>query len=305
MQSRIAAAVVAFVVSLAPSLASAQPRPKAGDSQEPIPRELALALLNLSSNMSGAGGDILVGRAPDDVPPELLPPGVQVLGSTTQYDNLVIVLAAQEKPDSAIAVYEAHLLKSGWTKPQPMPSRTMRGFVTADAGQQSYEQPDIVCHGDANAMLVASYRRMSGSLLKVTYNRGGRYSLCRMRSDATTYRSPLDEAPVPILRAPVGAMMNEGGGISASSQMSFSLSTRLSTRLKVADVVTHYDKQMRDQGWTSISDGAMAFIAAHSYRKNDDQGRTWSGVLFSVMLPDSSQQSVTLQLTRTQAPVAK
>jgi hypothetical protein len=73
----------------------------------------------------------------------------------------------------------------------------------------------------------------------------------------------------------------------------------------VAEVVGHYDKQMREQGWTSITDGALAFIAAHTYRKKDEQGRTWSGTLFSVMLPDTTQQSVLLQLTRTQAAVAK
>jgi hypothetical protein len=283
----------------------AQARGRPTDSQEPIPRELALALLNLGPGMAGGGGEILVGKAPDDTPPELIPPGSQILGSTTQFENMVIVITAPQPPDSALSAYEANLLRSGWTKP-PTPARPpLRGFVPADAGQTGYDQPDIVCRGDSFVMFAASYRRTSGSLVKITYNRGSRYSMCRMRQDVTTYRSPYDEAPVPILRAPVGAIANEGGGMSASSQGAFSLSTRLSTRLSVAEVVGHYDKQMREQGWTSITDGALAFIAAHTYRKKDEQGRTWSGTLFSVMLPDTTQQSVLLQLTRTQAAVAK
>jgi hypothetical protein len=93
--------------------------------------------------------------------------------------------------------------------------------------------------------------------------------------------------------------------MSASGNNTFTLSTRLSTRLKPGEVVVHYDKQMREQGWTSIGDGSVEFLAAHTYRKNDEQGRTWTGMLFSVTLPDSSQQDVTLKLTRSQASGAK
>ena len=86
----------------------------------------------------------------------------------------------------------------------------------------------------------------------------------------------------------------------SASGNAFSLSTRLSTRLKPGEVVAHYDKQMREQGWTSVGDGSIEFLAAHTYRKNDDQGRTWTGMLFSVTAADSSQQDVTLKLSRSQ-----
>ena len=305
MRSRTRYSLAGLALILAAATATAQVRGKAADSQESIPRELALALLNLGPGMAGGGGDILVGRAPDDTPPELIPPGYQVLGSSTQFENMVVVLAATQPPDSAISAYEAQLLKAGWAKPPAPPRPQLRGFVPAGAGQGGYDQPDIVCRGDSFVMYSASYRRTTGSLVKITYNRGSRYSMCRTRQDVTTYRSPYDEAPVPVLRAPVGAVQTGGSDMSASSSNGFSFSTRLSTRLTVADVVTHYDKQMREQGWTSIGDGALAFVAAHTYRKNDDQGRAWSGTLFSVMLPDSLLQSVTLQLTRAQAAVAK
>jgi hypothetical protein len=305
MRSKFGCSLAQLVFFLTPVLVSAQPRGKAADSQEPIPRELALALLNLGPGIAGGGADILVGRAPDDAPPDLIPPGSQVLGSTTQFENMVIVFAAPQPPDSAISTYEAHLLRAGWMKPPTPPRPALRGFVPADAGLGSYDQPDIVCRGDSFVMFAASYRRTPGSLVKVTYNRGSRYSMCRMRQDVTTYRSPFDEAPVPVLRAPFGSITNDAGGMNATGPTSLSFSTRLSTRLKVPEVVAHYDKQMRDQGWTSIADGALQFLAAHTYRKNDDQGRPWAGTLFSVTLPDSLQQSVTLQLTRIQAAVAK
>ena len=185
MRSRFGRLVAGLVLCLAPPMLSAQQVPKAPDSQDNIPRELVLALLNLGPGMAGGGGTILVGRAPDDTPPELIPPGSQVLGSTTQFENVVVVLTASQPPDSAASAFEAHLVRAGWTKPPAPPRPPLRGFVSADAGQMGYEQPDIVCRGDSFVMFSASYRRTGGSLLKVTYNRGSRYSMCRARQDAT------------------------------------------------------------------------------------------------------------------------
>ena len=301
MHSTINRSLAGIMLFLTPALALTQPPARPVDSQEPIPRELALALLNLGPVMGGSA-DIRVGKAPDDVPAELLEPGLQVLGSTTQFESSVIVLASPQQPDSAVTRYEAHLLAAGWTKPPSPQVRPMRGFVSADVGQVSFDRPDVVCKGEEFVTFAGSYRRNGGSLVKVTYNRGTRYSMCKARQDVngSGYRSPYDEAPVPLLRAPFGAMSNEPGGMSSSGN-SFSLSTRLTTRLKPGEVVAHYDKQMREQGWASIGDGALEFLAAHTYRKTDDQGRPWTGMLFSITLPDSSRQEVTLNLTRSQA----
>jgi|SRR5215207_6405270 len=292
---RRSAALVAAL--LAPTMTSAQPSSRPPESQEPIPRELALALLNLTP--APGGGDIQVGKAPENVPPELLPPGLQILGSTTQFENATIVLAAPQQPDSAIAAIEAHLLKAGWTKP-PVPVRQpQRGFVSADIGQYNYMPPDMLCRGDDFVMMSGSYRRSGGSVVKLAYNRGQQYSACKQREQTTTYRSPYDEAPMPILRAPQGSMPvpNRGGGMS-SSGISITTGTRLKTALKPVELVAHYDKQMRDQGWAAIADGATDMVAARSYRKNDDKGATWTAVLISTRTPDAADQDVSLRLDR-------
>src|SRR4051812_5779880 len=100
MHSTISRSLAVIMVSLTPELVPAQPPARPVDSQEPIPRELALALLNLGPGMGG-GADIRVGKAPDDIPLELLSPGLQVLGSTTQFESSVIVLVSPQQPDSA------------------------------------------------------------------------------------------------------------------------------------------------------------------------------------------------------------
>ena len=114
---RRSVALVAVMLAPAGSLAQSSARPP--ESEEAIPRELVLALLNITPGPGGA--EIRVGKAPEDVPPELIPPGLQILGSTTYFENVVIVLVATQQPDSAISAFEAHLLKAGWTKP-PIPT---------------------------------------------------------------------------------------------------------------------------------------------------------------------------------------
>jgi len=303
MHPTISRSLAVIILSVTPAVTVAQSAAKPPESQEPIPRELVLALLNLGPGMGGA--DIRVGKAPDDIPSDLLPPGLEILGSTTQFESSVIVLAAREQPDSAVSRYEAHLLGAGWTKPPAPQSRPMRGFVSADVGQVTYDRPDMACRGEEFVTYSATYRRNGGSLVKVTYSRGNRYSMCKARQDVTTYKSPYDEAPVPLLRAPLGSITNDGSGMSASSNDSFSLSTRLTTRLAAGELVDHYDKQMREQGWASIGDGSLKIVAARTYRKKDDQGRPWIGTLFSIAIPDSSQQDVTLKIARSQASAAK
>jgi len=301
----ISQSLVVFMLSLTATAIGAQTPAKPPDSQEPIPRELALVLLNLGPGMGGA--DILVGKAPDDTPRDLLPSGLQILGSTTQFESSVIVLAAQEQPDSAVSRYEAHLLASGWTRPPSTSPQAapVRGFVAADAGQATYDRPDMACRGDEFVTYSGTYRRNGGSLVKVTYNRGTRYSVCKARQDVTGYQSAYEAAPVPILRAPLGSMMPDGSGTSSSANNSFALSTRLTTRLKPVEIVNHYDKQLREQGWSSVADGSFQLMAARTYRKNDDQGKAWIGLLLSIALPDTSQQDVWFKLTRSQASGVK
>jgi hypothetical protein len=285
-----------------PVLAGAQSGSKPADLQEPIPRELAIALLSYSPGM--APNDIRVGKAPDDIPPELVPPGFQVLGSMTQFENSVIVFAAPQPPDSAIAVFQTGLLGMGWTRPAIPQNRARNGFVPAQDFGGNYDRPDIVCHGDAFASFTSAYRRSGGSIVKVSYNRGARFSACKAPPDANQYRSPFDDAPMPLLRAPEGSMITSGSSsVGGGSSMSggagqVTIGTRLSTRLKAGEVVAHYDKQMIAAGWASLSDGAADNVAVHNYRKKDEKDRVWTATLLSMVVPDGTDQDVSLRLTR-------
>ena len=287
---------LAVTLLAAPVVVAAQPGPKAGDPQDMIPRELAIALLSYSPGM--APTDIRVGKAPDDIPPELVPPGLQVLGSMTQFENSVIVLAAPQTPDSAVALLEAALLGSGWTKPPVPQSRPRTGFVPANDFSGGYDPPQIVCHGDAFASFSSAYRRSGGSIVKISYNRGSRFSACKTQPDVNVTRSSVDEPPIPMLRAPEGSMMSGGGGMMGFGNGNTMISTQLSTKLKPAEVVAHYDKQMIAAGWTSLSAGAADNVAVHNYRKTDDKAHVWTAILLSIIGPDEKAQDVSLRLSR-------
>lgn len=158
------------------------------------------------------------------------------------------------------------------------------------------DRPDIVCRGDEFATFTGTYRRSGGSIVKVSYNRGARFSACKAQPDM--YRSPYEDAPTPTLRAPEGSMSTQGGSMMSSGPNSITIGTRLSTRLKPTEVVAHYDRQMVEAGWTSISEGAADVLAVHSYRKKDEKDRVWTATLFSLAIPDGRDQDVSLRLSR-------
>ena len=287
---------LAITLLATPAVAGAQAGPRPAEAQEMIPRELAIALLSNSPGMTA--NDLRVGKAPDDVPPELVPPGLQVLGSMTQFENSIIVFAAPQPPDSAIALIEAALLGSGWTRPPAQQVRPRNGFVAANDFFSSYDRPQMVCHGDAFATFTSAYRRSGGSILKVSYNRGARFSACKAQPDPSTYRSPFDDAPMPTLRAPEGSMTSPTNNGMSGSSNGVTVSTQLSTKLKPAEVVAHYDKQMIAAGWTSLSDGAADNVAVHNYRKKDEKDRAWTATLLSMVVPEGTEQAVSLRLSR-------
>ena len=286
---------VVLTLALVPTLTLAQRPSSVTESQDAIPRELALALLSFGPGV--APNNLVVGKAPEDVPPELLPPGAEIIGSLTLFEQKIIVLGVKESPDSSIGSMQARLVDAGWKEPPPAPDMNRAGFVPADAFASAGPRPNVVCRDNEVVTLTATYRRTGGSVLKVSYSKGQRYNACNVRREP--YRSPYEGAPVPTLRAPAGSM-SQGNGMGSSSEGDLQLTTKLATRLKPAEVVAHYDKQLIAAGWTSLTEGSADIVAVHTYRKSDDTGRVWTATLVSQTIPDAPEQAVSLRLNRKQ-----
>ena len=283
------------LISAVPGSTTAQGVAERRDQPEMIPRDLVVALLSFGQP---GNVDIRVGKVPEDVPPELIPPGAQLLGSMTQFETVVIVLAVPEAPDSAIGTMASRLLAGGWVRPPAQPRPPMqRGFVSADFASSGPDgAPSYLCRGDSTVNLMSIYRMAGGSLLRVNYSRSSRNPICRQRQDERAFRPPYDDAPIPTLRAPVGSMMS-GSGMSSANE-GFTMHARLSTRQKPAELVAHFDTQMKAAGWTALSDGAVEFMAARRYEKKDERGRTWYGTLYAIAGPQAMQHDVALHLAR-------
>ena len=126
MHRTISRSLAVIMLSVTPAVAVAQSATKPPAAQGPIPLELALALLDLGPSMGAA--DIWVGKAPDFVPSDLLPTGLERLGSTIQYESSVIVLATRDQPDSA-----AHGGRGEGSRPEGVPRRRWRSGKTRAA----------------------------------------------------------------------------------------------------------------------------------------------------------------------------
>jgi hypothetical protein len=274
----------------------AQPSASAQSAQsgpELIPRELALALITYGP--VGGGGDLRVGRAPDGLPPELIPAGAQVLGSISQFDNSIVVLTLPVPPDSASDLAAASMLAAGWTRPPTSPMIQRGGFVDAQAMVGPSMSSGTLCKGEAFVNLAASYRRSGGSILKVMHTAGARYSPCR---PPESRMGMMSEIPVPTLYSPEGALTNGGGGVSRSGDDHAEMSTRLSSRMKPSEITRHYATQLLKDGWTPVAEGDTEFFAGQMFRKADDKGRVWHATLITVARPDRSDRDVSLRLSR-------
>ena len=298
MSNRVLTSLTAALVLLAiPVVRSAgqQSPPVQQPTPDLIPRDLVMALISYGPGMSG--GDLRVGRAPDNIPPELIPPGAEVLGGMTQFENSVTILALPAPPDSASDILTAHLKAAGWAQPASVASAPVPrgGFVDSQGGMSSGMPNGVLCKGDAFVNVFTSYRRSGGSVVKLMYNSTARYSPCRPPEARMT--SPFGDAPVPTLYSPEGALTTGGRGMSHSEDQ-VEMTTRLSTRMKAVEITKHYAAQMLKEGWTPLAAGDSEFFAGQMFRKVDDKGRTWHATLLTVARPDRSDRDISLRVSR-------
>jgi hypothetical protein len=288
----------ARTLTIALALAGALARPLLAQTgaQDPVPRELVVALLDYGPGAQNL--DLRVGRAPDGLPAELIPAGARIVGSVNRFEGTLTVVVVPTHPDSALIGLGNRLVGAGWQRPQPFmprPAGTGGGFVVGASGSGSPDFPDMYCRGRDYAALFASYRRAGETLVKINYTPNAMSSPCRRDETGRVYRGMMDDAPVPTLYAPDGARSTGGGRSSGSDGVH--LTTHLITSLDATKLAAHYGTQMIAAGWTLVNEGAGDWFAARLFRK-EDKGVAWYGGLIVTARPDGYDRDVVLQLTR-------
>ncbi|MGH7466011.1 MAG: hypothetical protein ACREK1_12595, partial [Longimicrobiales bacterium] len=123
---RVCCATLSLAVAAPGTLLSAQETPGRPDAD--VPGEFARVLLDLRS-----GGELLIGRMPDDVPgAAALAAGARVVGSVVYRDQSRTALAVPEHVAAAREEFDARLRTAGWTEREGA-GRQERGFLPAYA----------------------------------------------------------------------------------------------------------------------------------------------------------------------------
>jgi len=253
--------------------------PVRAQSNEQIPKELALALMPVGA---AEGGEIIVGQMPMDLTGLLtLPAGAHVLGSfvSTAYAQSVLTLPV--RTDSALAIVRKSLVEHGFTTRSAI-TPTMGGLQFGPPGGVF---PNSFCKsGDPTSLTItAQFYGPSTTLVHVMRNVNA--GLCDQpnRADAVRPQSMQDYplATLPPLWSPGDYRISNVRCRRPNTMGDQSQNQPLLTDLSPTEVIAYYGKQLDSAGWKSTSSDT------------DRITKTWSK-----QIGTRGTQEVTLTVTR-------
>lgn len=280
--------VLLLVVASAamPELAAQQ------QTSDPIPRELAVALLD-RYGMTQRPADIVVGRLPSSFPVDaILRDDIKVMGGVEAHGSSTVVATVPEQPERALARVAAHLEQAGWRRAEE--HRMAGGFVPSATAR-----PPVFCRGDAVLAYTAREREgVAGSRLHLTVSHPEGYSQCSPAEDRGGRRRASFRYPdLPNLEAPAGARIL-GAGQGGTGPGSREASARLETTQSAAAVAGHFAEQLRRAGWTLSSPTQGESVVVYRAQRDDEDKRPLSGALIILAVPGSQQLDVVFRFVR-------
>ena len=235
---------------VASSLVLAFAAPATAQTQEQIPKDLALALMS-----AGAveGGEIIVGQMPMDLTALLtLPTGAHVLGSfvSTAYAQAVVTLPV--RTDSALALVRKSLLEHGFATRSATPPQ-MGGLQFGPPGGVF---PNSFCKaGDPTSLTVtAQFYGPATTLVHVMRNVNS--GLCDQLNRAEVRTQAMQDYPlstVPPLWSPGDFRISNVRCRRQNAMGDASQNQPLMTDLSPTDILAYYGKQLDSAGWKTTS----------------------------------------------------
>jgi hypothetical protein len=233
-------------ILFASSLLFAVAVPVPAQTQEQIPKELALALMS-----AGAveGGEIIIGQMPMDLTGLLtLPAGARVLGSfvSTAYAQAVLTLPV--RTDSALALVRKSLVEHGFAARSATPPQ-MGGLQYGPPGGVF---PNSFCKaGDPTSLTVtAQFYGPSATLVHVMRNVNS--GLCDQLNRADVRTQAMQDYPlstVPPLWSPGDFRISNVRCRRQSSMGDANQNQPLMTDLSPTEILAYYGKQLDSAGW--------------------------------------------------------
>lgn len=259
-------------------------------------RELALRLAatrSLGAPWSNptAEPELFVGAIPASFPFALpQPDGSRVVGSVQVGSATTIYLDASQSPAQVLAFYRDQLPAEGW-KALDWPPGRHGGFV-ATMGAMANRL--TFCRGeDAPALTVSAFELAgapAGSAGSVqvelnTFAESPEYSPCAQQRRMRGPMGPQMEDIFPALVPPVGAQQRPQGGGGGGD--TWHTSADLKSDLTLAEVRSHYERQLLDAGWTRAASGESGPVAWSTWAFRDKDGQEWRALFFILHEPEA------------------
>jgi hypothetical protein len=268
-------------------------------SAELVPKELALALLPDYSALRRPEPQLRVGHAPEGFPRDVLPPGVEVLGSLANHRGTVVVAALPGDEAAAERVLAERLSATGWERRESFSRQG--GFEVdvprapawlADSLRISPTQPHLqsatFCRGAASLRAWALPRSAGGSLLRIEFDERAPSFICGRAAD--------ERPMLPLLTKPSGTRITSGGQSSGGTHME--ARAKVVSELGLAGLLTHYASQLQKAGWNVGSRTTAQAVVTQQLSFRDTQGQLWQGMLLVLELPGAKEKEVSIRVSR-------
>jgi hypothetical protein len=226
-----------------------------GWAQERTSPELTQALVRamFPGGATGAAPELLVGRVPPEIAPELpLPRGARVLGSVRHAWGVTVLATATAGPDSVREALARDMAARGWASAAERGPGGLRPAPTLF--------PLALCRGDTAEVHVTTARRAGGPTdVRLDFRTGERLS-CGGRFGHPGPPDPAEMPEMPTLYAPpepggatpAACARGERGGWGGQMSMSMDVPTDLSAKA----LLGYYTRQLEGAGWAGAPGGA-------------------------------------------------
>jgi hypothetical protein len=242
-------------------------------SDENLLRDLAQRLLTHPHPEGRTSVELFLRRFPDSLPLELpLPSASKLVGGALharqQRPTLMeAVLDADGEPDEAVAAYERELAEHGWNAFEQFGGMG-GGFVPGGMGigrtfRRGDEGPVL--------MVAATTREAKQTDLRLRLD----WEIIRHLPEMRMHGRPEGADRMPALHPPEGIPLRGGGGGGGGG--SWHSEASLETDLPVAELQSHFAKQLERAGWNRFAGSSDDVVGWSSWRLPGEGG--WHGIL--------------------------
>jgi hypothetical protein len=212
-----------------------------GLRERTVPLELVQALL--STPLSALPPNVAVGEIPPPMQGNVfVPTGARILGGTFTSADASVIIASSQPPMALEALLRSEHLKMGW-KPLAFPGASGGGFRDASGSGAN----SVLCRSGASLMVQVTLVRAGESRIRMNSGASGICSNAERISISNNSGDPFAGIQWPVLVNPPNA--RGMGSCPMGRFLGGMQSAELTTQAPLAELMSHYTRQLVDSGW--------------------------------------------------------